>query len=87
MKIAIACDPAGMPLKGPIEETLTELGIEYVDLGMHEGDCRDYPVFALRVANKVISKECDLGIVLCGGGDEGGIVERNECAGGADAVQ
>ena len=27
-----------------------------------------------------------LGIVLCGGGDEGGIVERNECASGADAV-
>lgn len=68
MKIAIACDPAGMPLKGPIEETLTELGIEYVDLGMHEGDCRDYPVFALRVANKVVSKECDMGIVLCGTG-------------------
>ncbi|MBQ6951583.1 MAG: ribose 5-phosphate isomerase B [Clostridia bacterium] len=68
MKIAIACDPAGMPLKGPIEETLTELGIEYVDLGMNEGDCRDYPVFALRVANKVVNKECDLGIVLCGTG-------------------
>lgn len=68
MKIAIACDPAGMPLKGPIEETLTELGIEYVDLGMHEGDCRDYPVFALRVANKVVNKECDFGIVLCGTG-------------------
>lgn len=68
MKIAIACDPAGMPLKGPIEETLTELGIEYVDLGMYEGDCRDYPVFALRVANKVINKECDFGIVLCGTG-------------------
>ncbi len=68
MKIAIACDPAGMPLKGPIEETLSELGIEYVDLGMNEGDCRDYPVFALRVANKVVNKECDLGIVLCGTG-------------------
>lgn len=68
MKIAIACDPAGMPLKGPIEEILSELGIEYVDLGMNEGDCRDYPVFALRVANKVVNKECDLGIVLCGTG-------------------
>lgn len=68
MKIAIACDPAGQPLKGPIEETLTELGIEYVDLGIHENDPRDYPLFAVRAANKVVSGECDRGIILCGTG-------------------
>ncbi|MBQ4639940.1 MAG: ribose 5-phosphate isomerase B [Clostridia bacterium] len=68
MKIAIACDPAGMPLKGPIEELLQEKGIEYVDLGMNEGESRDYPIYAVRVANKVVSGECELGIVLCGTG-------------------
>ena len=68
MKIAIACDPAGMPLKGPIEELLTERGIEFVDLGMNEGDPRDYPVFAVRAAQAVLSGACDQGIILCGTG-------------------
>ena len=68
MKIATACDPAGMPLKGPIQELLTERGIEYVDYGIHEGDPRDYPVFAVRAAGAVQRGECDRGIILCGTG-------------------
>ncbi len=68
MKIAIACDPAGTPLKGPIEELLAERGIEYIDFGIHEGDSRDYPIFAVRVAGAVQRGECDRGIILCGTG-------------------
>lgn len=68
MKFAIACDPAGLPLKGPVEETLKELGVEFVDYGIHEGDPRDYPIFAVRAANAVASGECDRGIILCGTG-------------------
>jgi ribose 5-phosphate isomerase B len=68
MKFAIACDPAGVPLKEPIKETLKELGIEAVDFGINEGDPRDYPIFAVRAANAVISGECDRGIILCGTG-------------------
>ena len=68
MKFAIACDPAGVPLKEPIKETLRELGIETVDLGIHEGDPRDYPIFAVRAANAVVSGQCDRGIILCGTG-------------------
>ena len=68
MKIAIACDPAGEVLKGPIEELLTEKGIEYVDFGIREGDPRDYPIFGVRAANAVASGACDRGIILCGTG-------------------
>ena len=68
MKFAIACDPAGVPLKEPIKETLKELGIETVDFGINEGDPRDYPIFAVRAANAFISGECDRGIILCGTG-------------------
>ena len=68
MKFAIACDPAGVPLKEPIKETLHELGIETVDFGINEGDPRDYPIFAVRAANAVVSGECDRGIILCGTG-------------------
>ena len=68
MKIAIACDPAGQPLKGPIEELLQEKGVEFVDFGIHEGDPRDYPIFAVRAASAVVSGQCDRGIILCGTG-------------------
>ena len=68
MRIAVACDPAGLPLKGPVEETLKELGVEYVDFGINDGDPRDYPIFAVRAANAVVSGQCDRGIILCGTG-------------------
>ena len=68
MKIAIACDPAGEVLKGPIKETLDQLGIEYEDFGIHEGEPRDYPIYAVRAANAVVRGECDRGIILCGTG-------------------
>ena len=68
MKFAIACDPAGVPLKEPIKETLKELGVEYEDFGINEGDPRDYPIFAVRAANAVVNGDCDRGIILCGTG-------------------
>ena len=68
MKIAIACDPAGEVLKQPIIDTLTALGAQVEDLGIHEGDARDYPIFAVRAAQAVASGRCDRGIVLCGTG-------------------
>lgn len=68
MKFAIACDPAGEVLRQPVKDALTELGIEYEDFGINEGDPRDYPVFAVRAANAVVSGQCDRGIILCGTG-------------------
>ena len=68
MKIAIACDPAGQVLKAPIEALLEEKGIDYVDLGMREGESRDYPIYAVRAAKMVQSGECEFGIILCGTG-------------------
>ncbi len=69
MKIAIACDPAGLVLADAMKEVCAELGHESVFLGMHEGEaCRDYPVFGLRAARAVKNGECDMGIILCGTG-------------------
>ncbi|MCR4886814.1 MAG: ribose 5-phosphate isomerase B [Clostridiales bacterium] len=68
MKFAIACDPAGEVLRQPVKDILTELGVEYEDFGMNEGDPRDYPIFAVRAASAVVRGECDRGIILCGTG-------------------
>jgi len=68
MKIAIGCDHGGIVLKSAIMDYLAEKGIEYVDLGTYTTDSVDYPVYAKKVADEVVSGACDKGILLCGTG-------------------
>ena len=54
MKVAIAADHAGLPLKPEIVEFVRSLGHEPVDLGAHEYDADDdYPDFSALVAKPV----------------------------------
>jgi len=69
MKIAIAADHGGFPLKAEVVELLKQAGHEPIDLGASEciaGD--DYPDYALLVGKAVQSKQAERGIVLCGSG-------------------
>ena len=69
MKIAIAADHGGFPLKADIVELLQQAGHEPIDLGAHEyitGD--DYPDYALLVGQAVQSGQAERGIVICGSG-------------------
>ncbi len=69
MKIAVACDPAGVVLKNAVLELLASRGIDVVYYGINDNDTtRDYPVFALRAAKAVASGECAMGIIMCGTG-------------------
>lgn len=69
MKIAIAADHAGLPLKPEIVEFVRSLGHEPVDLGAHEYDADDdYPDFAALVAKAVANGDADRGILGCGSG-------------------
>lgn len=68
MKIAIASDHAGYQRKAQVCEWLKKHNIEYEDLGTHSLDSTDYPVYAKKVAEKILSKECDNGILICGTG-------------------
>jgi ribose 5-phosphate isomerase B len=69
MKIAIAADHGGFPLKADIVDLLKQAGHEPIDLGAHEyitGD--DYPDYALLVGKAVQSGQAERGIVICGSG-------------------
>jgi len=69
MKIAIAADQRGFPLKADIVELLTQAGHEPFDLGAHEyiaGD--DYPDYASLVGRAVQRGQAERGIVICGSG-------------------
>jgi ribose 5-phosphate isomerase B len=68
MLIAIGSDHGGFNLKTEIKELLTELQIEFCDVGTYSADSVDYPDIAQKVGQAVVSGECDYGIVICGTG-------------------
>ena len=69
MKIGLGCDHGGYNLKEEIKKHLEVRGIEFIDYGTRNGiDSVDYPIYGEKVANAVISKEVDYGIVCCGTG-------------------
>ena len=68
MKIAIGNDHAAPELKMAVIEHLKEKGVECVDMGCAVGERCDYPNAAKAVCEKVVSAECDLGILICGTG-------------------
>lgn len=68
MKIAIAADHGGYELKGVIIDHLTKKGHEMINLGTDTPDSVDYSDYAEKCAEKVLSKEVDFGIVVCGTG-------------------
>jgi ribose 5-phosphate isomerase B len=66
MKVAIACDHAGYEYKEAIKLQLASLGHEVKDFGTHTLDSMDYPDTTHPAADAVESKECELGILICG---------------------
>lgn len=69
MNIAIASDHAGVQYKKELVDYMTHLGYQVQDLGPYTEDSVDYPDFAHRLADTVLSKKADLGIILCGTGN------------------
>lgn len=68
MRVAVASDHAGFPLKGPILDWLTAHGHDAVDLGTHGTEPVDYPDAIAPAARAVAAGDCDLAIVLGGSG-------------------
>lgn len=68
MRIAIACDHAGFPIKDEIINLVEELGHAVEDLGTFNQEPVDYPDYAEKVANAILNGQADRGILLCGSG-------------------
>lgn len=68
MRIALGSDHGGYELKRNLKDALADSGHDLVDLGTDSEESVDYPDFALPVARKVASGECDLGVLVCGTG-------------------
>jgi len=68
MRIALASDHGGFPLKEKLVVFLTGEGHEVVDFGCGSTAAVDYPDFAVPVGRAVVGKGCDRGILVCGTG-------------------
>jgi ribose 5-phosphate isomerase B len=90
MRVALATDHAGFPLKEPIADWLSAAGHEVVDFGVDSTDPVDYPDVIAPAARAVAAGDCDLGIVLGGSGTGEQIVANKvrgiRCVEAADPV-
>lgn len=68
MKIGLASDHAGYPLKQGVREYLEEQGLPFRDYGCGEGEKVDYVDFAERAIAGYLEGECDRLILVCGTG-------------------
>jgi ribose 5-phosphate isomerase B len=69
VKLVIASDHAGFPLKEEVRAYLTKAGHEIVDLGAFRIEPEDdYPDFAERVGEAIKNGEAPRGILICGSG-------------------
>ncbi|KAA0137777.1 MAG: ribose 5-phosphate isomerase B [Gimesia sp.] len=68
MKIAVASDHRGFSTKAKILTLLNQLGHVAYDYGPEDGECVDYPDYAVKVAKAIGDKSIDRGILICGTG-------------------
>lgn len=68
-KIAIGSDHAGFELKSELISYLKEQNIEAIDKGCFSIARADYPDAAHEVAESVLKKEAELGLLMCGSGN------------------
>jgi ribose 5-phosphate isomerase B len=68
MRIALASDHAGYAEKERLKALLTDLGVEFEDLGTVSEASVDYPDYARAVAEQVADGSVEQGLLVCGSG-------------------
>ena len=68
MKVAVACDHAGFPLKDVVLDAIRVNGHVPLDLGTDSIEAVDYPDFAEKLGKAIQSGEAERRVLLCGSG-------------------
>jgi ribose 5-phosphate isomerase B len=68
MKVAIACDHGGYPLKNIVKESILAGGYSVIDLGTDSTESVDYPDYAEKLGMAIITGEAERGVLICGSG-------------------
>jgi ribose 5-phosphate isomerase B len=80
MRIALASDHAGFPLKDHLATSLAAAGHDVLDLGTDSAESVDYPRYAAPAARAVADGDAERGVLVCGSGNGVAIV-ANKVAG------
>ena len=67
MQLLIGSDHAGYELKEYLKSNFKT--IDWIDKGCHSNDSVDYPDFAHEVAQGILNKEAEFGVLICGAGN------------------
>jgi ribose 5-phosphate isomerase B len=65
MRIALGSDHGGYLLKCQLREALERDGHSVTDLGTDTTESTDYPDYAAAVAERVVKREADRGVLVC----------------------
>lgn len=68
MRIVVACDHAGYPIKEVVLLAVEKAGHIPIDLGTNSAASVDYPDFAVKLAKFIKVGEAERGILVCGSG-------------------
>lgn len=81
-RIALGADHRGFILKEQLrnEKYFGEQSVSWYNVGTDSQERTDYPIFAHRVVEAILSKEVDYGVLICGSGI-GESIAANRCAG------
>jgi ribose 5-phosphate isomerase B len=68
MRVAVAGDHRGYPLKEIVAAHLREAGHDVLDLGAFDTERSDYPDFAKAIGDAIRQGKAERGILICGSG-------------------
>jgi len=68
MKLAAASDHAGFELKEELKASLESEGHTVEDFGCYEATSCDYPDYARKLCEAILSGTCERGVLICGTG-------------------
>jgi ribose 5-phosphate isomerase B len=80
MKIAVASDHGGFPLKDIVIKAVEAAGHEPIDLGTFSSESVDYPDFVLKLGEEIQRGNALRGILICGSG-VGASIAANKMSG------
>ncbi|MDR2777393.1 MAG: ribose 5-phosphate isomerase B [Rickettsiales bacterium] len=67
--VVIACDRAGLELRDFLMDSREEFKeFSFTDLGPNDSGVVDYPDYAKKVVEKILSGEANFGVLICGTG-------------------
>jgi len=68
MRIAVATDLGGFPIKSAVVEAIQAAGHEVLDLGAFDEHAVDYPDYAEKAGHAIQEGRADRAVLLCGSG-------------------